>query len=103
MCAEPQKQTAKPVIEHHHIHLANDEWGSDLMRKVAEDYLASTSNPYAVVTVHEHAGWFLEFAKLNGRTIVVGTANDMATMSEPAKCFHALIRGLEVTVTSTRR
>jgi len=103
MCAEPQARKAIMSFPMEYVYLADNEWGSDFMIKVAEDTLDRMNHPLAAVCVYEHAGWYLEYARVDGRTVCIGTANDMAKLSEPALRYHALIRGLEVKVTSTRR
>ena len=38
------------------IHLANDEWGNELMQKIAEAYAAEHADKRPlIVSVHEHA------------------------------------------------
>lgn len=62
------------------IHLAHGEWGNEKMQQVAREALASNPELF-LVTVNEHAGWFLEFARHPDNPedlITVGTANDYA-------------------------
>jgi hypothetical protein len=80
-----------PVLYKLDIHLAGDEWGNGLMTELAAEALADPR--YAnyqplVVTVHEHAGWWLEFALVDGWPTVVGTANDLAVFQGTAKRFR---------------
>jgi len=77
------------------IHMADDEWGNELMYKLAEDAIrAHPECECLVVKVYEHAGWFLQFAMLNGELKVVGTANDGAVFSDEVRAFHRLCRDL---------
>lgn len=103
MCAEPQSRKAITSFPLEYVYLASDEWGNEIMQQVADETLDKMNHPLACVCVYEHAGWYLEYARVDGRTVCIGTANDMAKLSEPALRYHALIRGLEVKVTSTRR
>jgi len=103
MCAEPQSRKAITSFPLEYVYLASDEWGNEIMQQVADETLDNMNHPLACVCVYEHAGWYLEYARFNGRTIIIGSANDQATFTEPANRFHALIRGLEVAVTTTRR
>jgi len=73
------------------IHLADDEWGNELMARLAAEALANPS--YAafqplVVSVYEHAGWWLEFTLLEGCTAVVASANDGAEFHGAAQAFR---------------
>ena len=79
-----------------HVHLADNEWGNELMGQVADELLAIHKDvENLVVHVYEHAGWFLQFAMLDGEKIVVGTANDAAVMSDKCGCFRRRIAGCQ--------
>lgn len=63
------------------IHLADDEWGSELMAKLAREALLDPQNADKqplVVMVHEHAGWALGWAVLHGEPTICYSANDAA-------------------------
>lgn len=80
-------QTAEKVLHAVEVHLAENEWGNELMRDVA---LATFADPkYAdidelIVTVYEHAGWWLSYARTRGGILVVSSANDSAVFHGPA-------------------
>lgn len=58
------------------IHLADNEWGNEIMREVADEWFAA--HPECMfVWVYEHAGWSLTFHRIGE---VVGTANDAAVL-----------------------
>ena len=58
------------------IHLADNEWGNEIMREVADEWFAA--HPECMFAwVYEHAGWSLTFHRTGE---VVGTANDMAVL-----------------------
>jgi hypothetical protein len=85
-----QKQVVEVVYEVA-VHLGDNEWGSDLMMRVAAGVMGSPA--YAgkeplVVTVHEHAGWWLQFAMVDGHLTIVGTANDRARFAGPGENFR---------------
>ena len=59
------------------IRLADNEWGNQIMREVAEQHFRDHPDcPF--VQIIEHAGWHLCYHR-SGE--VVGTANDMAVKS----------------------
>jgi hypothetical protein len=61
------------------IHLADDEWGNEMMFAVAQEYF--TRNPDEdFVEVYEHGGWFLGFRR-DGSCWT--TANDLAILNVP--------------------
>lgn len=64
-------------------HLARDEWGNEVMKKVAEARFAADPS-IDVVTVHEHAGWSLSWNRAGD---VVGTANDAAWFPQRVRDF----------------
>ena len=50
------------VVYHAYIHMGRDEWGNELMRKVADAYADKhADNRPLIVSVHEHADWHLSF------------------------------------------
>ena len=59
------------------IHLADNEWGNQIMREVAEEWFRDHPE-CQFVEVREHAGWWLGYHRENLE--VIGTANDMAVM-----------------------
>ena len=61
------------------IQLHADEWGNDLMRRVAEDHLARHPE-IDFVLILEHAGWYLGFRR-DGTCWA--TANDGAIIRGP--------------------
>ena len=63
------------------IFLADDEWGSDTMREIAEAHFAEHPE-LDFVEVHEHAGWFLGYHRSGA---IVSTANDSAVLSKDAQ------------------
>lgn len=73
------------------VHLADHEWGNRLMELVAEEALldpAHAGRHPLVVTVHEHGGWWLSFALIDGRPSVVYTANDAAAFAGKQREFR---------------
>jgi hypothetical protein len=78
-----------------YIHLADNEWGNATMDELAREALEDPKHPDKqplVVTVHEHAGWFLCYAKLDGEILVVGSANDGAAYYGKVAEFRARVR-----------
>lgn len=70
------------------IHLADNEYGSTLMRTIAEEILSSHPHKERlVVNVYEHGGWWLEYALVGGEVKIVGSANDRAQWSEPVRAW----------------
>lgn len=61
------------------IHLADDEWNNETMRKVASEYFASQPE-CQFVEVYEHAGWYLGIRR-DGSTWA--SANDTARLTVP--------------------
>lgn len=70
-----------------YIRLNSNEWGNERMRQKARRAFAADPD-LDHVTVIEHAGWFLEF---NRDLVIVGTANDMAILSEEARQWWASV------------
>ena len=56
------------------IHLSDDEWGNETMKRIAMEHFASDPS-CQFVEVYEHAGWFLGFRRDGS---IWTTANDMA-------------------------
>ncbi len=77
-----------------YIHLGRDEWGNELMQNLAAAYAQQHAERPIIVTVHEHAGWFLSF--LYGATgirdgTICGTANDDAVLPQAVLEFGKAI------------
>jgi hypothetical protein len=64
------------------ISLADNEWGNEIMREVANEWFASHPD-CAFVEVREHAGWWLGYYR-SGEC--VGTANDCAVLRPDRPC-----------------
>jgi len=80
-----------------YIRLSDDEWGNELMDQRAREFLAS--NPAVdVVTVHEHAGWFLIYYRDGDDVLTIGSANDQAVYTGRKKQIRdeVLRRGTRV-------
>ena len=73
-----------------YVHLADNEWGNDVMHRVATELLRSKQyQKPLVVEVHEHGGWWLQYTLAkNGEVMVVGTANDGALFQGEAMEFR---------------
>lgn len=84
--------TATQTLEIQEVHLAADEWGNSLMREIAVELINQQYNDFYVVEVHEHGGWWLQFARFNGEVMCVGSANDSAQFTHPIRKFHRMIR-----------
>lgn len=76
----------RPTYYRQPIHLASNEWGSDLMLRVAIQWFRRNPKkaPHSLVEVHEHGGWRLSY--IHDGTIVE-TANDRAELCPKAKQF----------------
>jgi hypothetical protein len=98
--------TDRPVLHTLRIRLADDEWGNELMTQLAAESLADphygTYQPL-VVSVFEHAGWWLEFALLEDRTTAVASANDLAMFREAAGRFRDQFHNASVTLVGNIR
>ena len=61
------------------VHMSDSEWSSQangrLMDRIAEAVLLG-ENPPDIVEVHEHGGWFLQYAMLGQELTIVGSANE---------------------------
>ena len=81
-------KAAKQVI----VHLAMDEWGNRKMLEVARETFEDF--PEAdFVEVSEHAGWFLQW---NRDEVCVGTANDMAELSDESHEWGKQFGGVDL-------
>ena len=103
MCVRP---TSVPRTEVYiqTVFLGDKEWGNEKMIGVANSmFNVYRDTPYLVVEVHEHGGWWLQYARINGVTTVVGSANDMACYPDHVKNYHAEIRGMRTTMLPTIR
>lgn len=78
---------SKPPFADQWIHLADNEWGSDLMEEVARKAFAEFegAEKRLAVMVHEHAGWNLTFGRIDGRMACVSSANDTAVFGPKVK------------------
>ena len=67
-----------------YIHLASNEWGNEFMRQVADEFAKDhPDNRPLIVSVHEHAGWYLSFlygAPGIADGTICETANDSAVL-----------------------
>ena len=81
------KRKARLFVER----LGSDEWGHELMLKVAQERLAA-DDTLDVVQVIEHGGWQLSF---NRDGLCVGTANDTCRMSDRVLEWGAGFSGVE--------
>ena len=85
------------VVYRAFIHLGDKEWGNGLMRTVAQIYSEEHSDKRPlIVTVHEHAGWFLSFlygAPGISNGTICGTANDDAVLPQGVLEFGKKIDG----------
>lgn len=61
------------------IHLADNEWGNELMQQIAMEHFSQHPD-CQFVEVREHAGWFLCWRR---DMSCWGTANDMARLRQP--------------------
>ena len=76
------------IYTHQTIHLADDEWSTNLMQMIAEEAIGAWRGyGELVVEVWEHGGWHLTFAAINGVVECVSSANDCATFSKKIKQF----------------
>lgn len=89
--------TAKTTVVHRAcLDLADDEWGNELMGRVAREYADQHREAWPlIVCVYEHAGWFLSY--LFGAPgvedgAICGTANDGASLSRAVLAFGETIR-----------
>ena len=77
-----------------YIHLASDEWGNDIMRRIADEYARHHAERPLIVAVHEHAGWRLSYlygAPGIADGAICGTANDSAVLPQAVLDFGRTI------------
>lgn len=74
-----------------HVRMADDQWGNELMDKLAAMAMAEHAEPGAtvIVNVQEHAGWFMDYAMIGGRLTVISSANDLAYKTLEVRSFLA--------------
>lgn len=74
-------------LYHITVKLAANEWGNELMRKIAQETFEQFKDKSPlIVEIREHAGWFLVFALSNENEIVtIGSANDAANFYGESK------------------
>jgi len=80
------------------IFLADREWGNDKMLAAAtEEYAKMPPKTEALMNVHEHGGWWLQFYFNPGypKGIVVGTANDAARFSPEVEKIRGRLANAE--------
>ena len=77
----------RPVAATQYIYLAHDEWGGEVMDRVAAERFAEYEfdKELLLLEVHEHAGWFLAYAWIDGKPRCVSSANDAARFSDAVK------------------
>ena len=80
-----------PAVGYVTIHLADDEWGNEKMRQVADGYFQQHPD-CQFVHVCEHAGWHLGFRRDGS---IWTTANDMADMRD---CYPQPALGCQETI-----
>lgn len=80
------------------IKMANGEYDSNTpMKEIAREAFAMYAHvENLVVSVREHAGWYLSWAMVDGEMVVVETANDSARMSAAARKFYARVANMEL-------
>lgn len=78
-----------------YIRMADNEWSSNCpMDALAKEQLELHKDvPNLVVYVNEHAGWYLGYAMVDGRMVIVDTANDAATVSPERRRFWERVKG----------
>lgn len=74
------------------IYLAAHEWNNDTMQRIAQEKFDSDPS-IDCITVYEHAGWFLSWTR---DFVVIGTANDAASLSPKAHEWAKRFTGIEV-------
>ena len=93
-----------PTRHHVTVFLGGNEWGNELMLKVAEDLFSlSTDKENLLVTVHEHAGWYLSYAMINENIRCVSSANDRAEFPEEVRRYWESNQGVKTTLEVIRR
>lgn len=83
-----------------YVRMADNEWGTTHpMEKIAaEQFRLNRHVENLVVNVQEHAGWYLQYAIVDGRQVIVGTANDAAVVTPERKRFWDSVKGAEHTM-----
>lgn len=76
------------------VQMADHEWSSNVdMQKLAEEQLVLHAGvPDLMVTVYEHAGWYLSYALVDGKPAIVETANDAAAVTPERKRFWEKVK-----------
>ena len=72
------------------VHLADTEWGGEIMRRAAEQAAAHHHQRPLIVHVNEHAGWFLSYlfgANNIPDGTICGSANDHAELGPDVREF----------------
>lgn len=80
------------VVHRCYVRIGDGEYGNDKMTELAKRVFLrfpKEQYPNLIVTVNEHGGWWLSY--LRDGTIV-GTANDLATLSERARAFGERVK-----------
>ncbi len=89
-----------------YIFLGRDEWGNELMAKVAAAYANEHADKRPLLCeTHEHAGWFLSFtfgAPGLADGTIAETANDTAVLPQAVLDFGKSIEN-EIFLESVRR
>lgn len=83
------------MVYYQPVYMAENEYDRGrLMDKIAESILAAPENEgkTMIVCVHEHAGWFLDYAMVDGMPRIVGTANDQVAFPPEVRAWSATIR-----------
>ena len=78
------------------VFLAPNEWGAETMISVANAHLDNARSKYYCVTVHEHGGWWLQFTRIEGETICVGSANNLARWSVLVEKYRQFLDRMKV-------
>ena len=82
-----------------YVHLAANEWGNELMRRIADQYAGQTDKRPLIVSAHEHGGWHLSYlygAPGIADGTVCGTANDAASLPQAVLDFGKSIGKVEI-------
>ena len=85
------------ILHELNVHMASFEWSSTHpMEQIADELFEKYKDlENLVIRVYEHAGWYLIFAKEGEKTIIVGTANDAATITPERQRFWERVKGAE--------
>jgi len=82
-----------------YIHLANNEWGNEVMRQIADQYAGQHAERPLIVFVYEHAGWHLSYlygAPGIADGTICGTANDAACLPQAVLDFGNSVSEVKV-------